>query len=344
VSAGGRVRSTLASGLSGLTITVATLVLLAALAEGGTRLYYYYESRRFIHPYLGETHKPHHHVTGRTPEGEPYAYRLNNYGFRGDDIPEQKPPGALYVFTIGGSTTACNEYPGDKTWPGVLEQSLRTALGNTDVRVFNAGMAGATSYRSLLVFLNQLTRLSPDLVIVYEAVNDMGPSRPSRARYFRDIGNREHFMQRRSYFMIEVARRTQHPLIMRLGGLLPDSRLVTNDFGYHEKNYRDIAHLARGYGIPLLFMTQPVMPDLADTRGMNASTRALGRDLGVPVFDLAGALPLDFEHFLPDRVHYTAQGNRRIGTRLGEWIAEQRLLGSPTSRPRAVPRQLTDRR
>jgi len=222
--------------LAGPALTLSTIALLAVVVEGGTRIYYHLASRRFVHPYLGETYKPHQQVSDRTPEGETHEYTLNNYGFRGDHIPDRKPAGALYVFTLGGSTTACNEYPWDKTWPGVLEQHLRKTLANDRIYVFNAGMAGATSYRSMLIFLNLLTRLSPDLVIVYEAVNDMGPSRPSRASFFRDIGNREHFMQRRSYFLIELARRTQSPLVMKLGDWVHDPGQPTQDFSYHEKN------------------------------------------------------------------------------------------------------------
>ena len=160
--------------LMGAAVTLVAVASLVLLLEGGTRLYYHYASRRFIHPYLGEIHKPHQHLSSRTLEGESYEYTTNNYGFRGDNIPDRKPAGALYIFTLGGSTTACNEYPQEKTWSGVLQQHVRKGLGNDRVHVYNTGMGGGTSYRSMLIFLNLLTRLAPDLVIVYEGVNDMG--------------------------------------------------------------------------------------------------------------------------------------------------------------------------
>jgi len=37
--------------LIGVAVTLVTIALLALLIESGTRLYYHYESRRFIHPY-----------------------------------------------------------------------------------------------------------------------------------------------------------------------------------------------------------------------------------------------------------------------------------------------------
>jgi lysophospholipase L1-like esterase len=176
----------------------------------------------------------------------------------------------------------------------------------------------------MLIFLNLLTRLAPDLVIVYEGVNDMGDlSYPSRARYFRNIGNRELFIRRRSYLLVELALRTKHPLIVKLEGLLHGSWQPTQDFSFHDKNYRDIAYLARGYRIPVIFMTQPAMPQSADIHDINTYTIRLGRELNVPVFDLAAVMPLDFDHFLPDGVHYREQGNRWIGEHLAGWILDQ---------------------
>ena len=105
--------------------------------------------------------------------------------------------------------------------------------------------------------------------------------------------------------------------------MLHDGWQTTLDFSYHDKNYRDIVYLARGYRIPVIFMTQPLMPQLADTRDINTYTVHLGRELNVPVFDLATGMPLDFDHFLPDGVHYTEQGNRWIGEHLAGWILDK---------------------
>jgi hypothetical protein len=307
---------------------MALLVLLsfALVAEGIMRVAYHSKSRRFIHPYLGETHKPWQQRPAVTPEGEAFVFTSNNYGFRGPDIPDRKPPGARYVFTLGGSTTACNEYPYERTWPGILRHRLRQNLSDDQIQVYNTGMASATSYRSLVIFLNMLTRLNPDLAIVYEGINDRGPFRLSSARYFRDIGNGEEFLTRPSYLVHELAKRTKNSALMKIGELLQAPDLPTEDFRYHEKNYRDIAYLARGYGVPLMFMTQPVMPEAGSNEGVNRSTQELGRELNVPVFNLAAIMPLDYNHFLPDTVHYTERGNLWIADQLANWIIGQGLL------------------
>jgi lysophospholipase L1-like esterase len=311
---------------AGTAVAIAILVSFALLAEGVVRVAYYFHGRRFIHPYLGETHKPLHQTTGVTPEGESFVFTTNNYGFRGQNIPDQKPAGARYIFTIGGSTTACNEYPHEKTWPGVLEQRLRQHLVDNQIYVFNAGMPSGTSYRSLVIFLNLLTRLSPDLVIVYEGINDRGPFYPSRARYFPEVGYGEEFLRRPSYIVHELALRTGNTFVRKLNDLLLPTPVAPQDLRYHENNYRNIAYLARGHRVPLMFMTQPVMPERGSNEAVNRSTLELGVELNVPVLNLASIMPLGSQHFLPDNVHYTKLGNLWIGDHLAKWILGQRLL------------------
>ena len=296
------------------------LLLLALAAEAATRIAYYCCSRRFIHPYLGETQKPNHRRTDYTPEGVPFMFATNNYGFRGEHVPERKPSGSQYIFAIGGSTTACNEYPHEKTWVGALEDPLERHLADDDVAVYNAGMGSGTSYRAATLFLNVISRLDPDLVIVYEGVNDKGPFYESSARYFRDIGHGEDFVHRPSYFLYELALHIRRPFVTRMARSLYPPRLSTKGFEYHEKNYRDLAYLAKGYQIPIMFMTQPTMPEAENNDGVNQSTRALGLELNVPVFDLAALMPRDYRHFLPDGVHYTERGNRFIADQLAEWL------------------------
>lgn len=306
-----------------LLLLVVSLLSLALLLEGATRTAYYLFSRRFIHPYLGETQKPLHRRVDYTPDGEAFEFTTNNYGFRGRAIPDRKPGTARYVFTLGGSTTACNEYPHERTWPGLLEQQLRQHRSTDDIHVFNAGMGSATSYRSLNLLLNVITGLTPDLVIVSEGVNDKAPFYPTSARYFREVGMGEDFLHRPSYFLYEVALHSRNDFVTRAARSLYPKALPVREFAYHEKNYRDMAYIARGYGIPLIFMTQPTIPEAENNDAINGSTRDLGLELNVPVFDLAASMPRDYEHFLPDGVHYTERGNRWIAQHLAGWLIDQ---------------------
>jgi hypothetical protein len=120
----------------GTAVALVILFSFALVAEGISRAVYYFNSRRFIHPYLGETYKPLQERTDFTPEGEKaFVFTSNNYGFRGQNIPDRKPIGARYIFAIGESTTACNEYPHDRTWAGILESLLRKNLTENQIFV-----------------------------------------------------------------------------------------------------------------------------------------------------------------------------------------------------------------
>jgi lysophospholipase L1-like esterase len=318
---------------SAAALALMALVVLVLLVEGATRVAYYTSSRRFVHPFLGETQKPLHQRIDVTPEGDRFVFTTNNYGFRGADIPERKPAGARYIFALGGSTTACNEYPHEMTWPGLLEQRLRRRYGDDRIHVFNAGMGTATSYHSLVMYSNLIAELEPDLVLVYEGVNDNRAFYPSSARYFREVGNGEDFLQRPSYLLYELALNTRSTLLTRAARSLYPAALPRKGFEYHEKNYRQIAYLASGYRTPLVFITQPVIPNRRKQDGnvresndrINESTRGLGQQLNVPVFDLAAVMPLDDEHFLADGVHYTKAGNATIATKLADWLVQSGL-------------------
>ena len=143
---------------------------------------------------------------------------------------------------------------------------MRQDLGDNQISVYNAGMGGATSYRSLIIFFNLLTRLSPDLVIVYHGINDRGPFYPSNARYFRDVGYGEEFLRRPSYLLHELALRTHNPILQKASELLVPAPVSAEDPRYHENNFRDLAYLAEGHRISLMFMTHPCCLNRAATR------------------------------------------------------------------------------
>ena len=95
----------------------------------------------------------------------------------------------------------------------MLEQRLRQELADNRIYVFNAGMGSGTSYRSLVILLNLLTRLSPDLVIVYQGVNDRASLLSEQSALFPRIGYGEEFLRRPSYILHELALRTRQPLL-----------------------------------------------------------------------------------------------------------------------------------
>ena len=94
-------------------------------------------------------------------------------GFRGEPFPDRKPPGEYRIVCMGGSTTYTTFVPEPGlAYPAQLQRALRDR-GYEGVRVINAGVAGYTTYETLVSFLLRVRQLDPDLVILYHGINDV---------------------------------------------------------------------------------------------------------------------------------------------------------------------------
>lgn len=99
--------------------------------------------------------------------------RHNHLGFRGDEIIIPKPEGVFRIVAIGGSTTysaGVEDYR--LSYPYLLQEKLR-AEGYTEVEVINAGVFSYSSLENLMNFQIRVLELDPDMVIVYEGVNEI---------------------------------------------------------------------------------------------------------------------------------------------------------------------------
>jgi len=109
----------------------------------------------------------------RIPENESYA-KINSYGFRGVEITKDKPTDTLRIFAVGGSTTFSVGVEDDFTWPVYLEKKINKFNPKSNVQVINAGISSATSHQNSKLIEQKLIQFKPDLIIMYEGVNDQG--------------------------------------------------------------------------------------------------------------------------------------------------------------------------
>ena len=97
-------------------------------------------------------------------------YRINNFGFRGEDITVEKPPGIRRVLCLGDSFTFGEGVREKDTWPHRLGQIL-----GPQTQVINAGMQGADlDSEGLFLFLYG-RQLAPDVVVIAFFMNDAMP-------------------------------------------------------------------------------------------------------------------------------------------------------------------------
>lgn len=122
------------------------------------------------HPYLGYALKP----AWRTAPGAVPQASHNSLGFRGQETAWRKPPGVFRIVTLGGSSVyGMSESKDDAVWSQRLEVLLNERHPSQRLEVVNGGVPGYTSFEMLVQLAFRLVNLEPDLVIVYETVNDM---------------------------------------------------------------------------------------------------------------------------------------------------------------------------
>jgi lysophospholipase L1-like esterase len=123
-----------------------------------------------------------------------YAVAVNPSGFRGRPIQTQKPAGAFRIIALGGSTTLGVANREDETYPYYLGALLRARYPDSVIEVENAGGAWYSTAHILVNYELRVRPYEPDLVVVFEAINDLyrsfsppwfavGPFRPDYSHY-----------------------------------------------------------------------------------------------------------------------------------------------------------------
>ncbi len=184
MSAARRVRA------AGIALFVLSAIIAGAVLEGGTRLWIsHFASLEQLRKYgtleqnrardespvlTAFAYTPHRYLGFvPTPGFERGMNRHNKLGYRGGELALRKPAGQYRIACIGGSTTY-TDFVEDwhKSYPAQLEQILHEN-GLPQVRVINAGVAGWSSFESVVNYCLRLSEVEPDLLLIYDNFNDM---------------------------------------------------------------------------------------------------------------------------------------------------------------------------
>ena len=145
----GRQRATVIGG-----VYLALFVILFALAEGVVRVRAWLKHGQAV-VRIEDTYRIDEQTGLRVPMPGFTTPRLtiNSLGFRGPELPRDKPPGTYRIAFLGGSTTYCAEVSGDdKTWPYLVVEALKLAHPDRRFDYINAGVPGYTTHESLRRF------------------------------------------------------------------------------------------------------------------------------------------------------------------------------------------------
>lgn len=99
---------------------------------------------------------------------------INRQGFRGPDVTLETPPGVTRIMVIGASTVMDGATSSDAaTWPARLEHWLDSLGQGRRFEVINAGVPGYLAIDNVIRFQTELRYYRPDLIVLYQAHNDL---------------------------------------------------------------------------------------------------------------------------------------------------------------------------
>ena len=106
-------------------------------------------------------------------QGNPtWEISLNSRGFRTDEFPRAKDPGALRIVCLGDSWTFGANVGQDQAYPQQLQRLLAIHYPGRKIEVFNLGVLGYSSHQGLELLKLEALGLDPDVVVIGFAMND----------------------------------------------------------------------------------------------------------------------------------------------------------------------------
>ncbi|WP_447968754.1 SGNH/GDSL hydrolase family protein [Nitrospira sp. M1] len=100
--------------------------------------------------------------------------QVNSLGFRSPELQMPKPAGTVRLAFLGGSTTWCAEVSGNEmTWPHLVWKDLQQSYPEVTFDYLNAAVPGYSVGESLLTLEHRVKSLSPDIIVIYHATNDL---------------------------------------------------------------------------------------------------------------------------------------------------------------------------
>jgi len=108
------------------------------------------------------------------PNGHFGPVNINSFGFRSPEIAVDKPAGRLRLAFLGGSTTYCAEVSSDQmTWPYLVAAAIKRHFPDLDIDFINGGIPGYSTGTLRPYLEKRVARFHPDVIVVYEAANDL---------------------------------------------------------------------------------------------------------------------------------------------------------------------------
>lgn len=298
------------------------------------------------------------------PGSERGGIAINSLGFRGPEIALPKPDGTLRIAFLGASTTFCAEVPSnDLVWPHLVIEELKRQYPGTDFDYVNAAVPGYSTEESLRNLEARVAPLDPDVVLFYEATNDLsGDTRRMAKESGLLVANPDETSALAEWsvlwFLLEKnwkVRRWQEAarvgdsrlsfdprelsrgfedrldaLVARAQEEAPVVALAT--FSHHVRREQSDEEKLRASNTSLYYMPYMTVEGLLEGFDeYNRVIREVASRRGAILVDGEDEIPGDTVHFA-DSVHFTEAGCRRMAARVSRAIGSASAFEELASR------------
>jgi hypothetical protein len=305
---------------------------------------------------------------GYEVQGARIDIKINSLGFRGDEISRAKPANTVRVACLGASTTFCAEVTSNHhTWPYLLQEQLKQAYPGVNIEVVNTALGGYVSEDNLKNLRHRVMPLDPDLVLYYEANNEIvhdtqqlamqrGLVRADGARQsplvttlskyslMFDLAYKNLAILFRSHASAEsTIDRVPADLPAHFVGVLDQMRadlagknvpFMLSTFVVKYRRSQDRATQIKNADVAFYYMPWMSIDGMLDAMDVyNQAILDYGRRAGVPVVDDRDAVPADADHF-SDCMHLLDKGAEAMAARFSRFITSSGVLDSAVARAR----------
>ena len=274
---------------------------------------------------------------------------INSRGFRSPELTTPKPTGTIRLAFLGGSTTFCAEVSSNETtWPHLVWKTLQQRWPNVRFDYINAAFVGYTVSESLRNLEYRIAPLEPDVVLIYEGINDLSRDTRELAKrqgvFFVRTVESNSFFSRWSLAYYLMATKLQM-MIRQRDGTGPVGRLRFDptqlSAGFHERlrnlvdNSRAAASVTaiatlsqraragqprgeQARALQSLFFYNPYMSVEGLMSGVaeyNRVVRLVAGETGAVLIGDEDVIPGDDRHFI-DSVHFNDTGSKAMADRV----------------------------
>jgi lysophospholipase L1-like esterase len=302
---------------------------------------------------------------GYEVKGARIHIKINSLGFRGDEFAVVKPPHTFRIVCLGASTTFSAEVSSNQAmWTARLQEKLRAAHPGVNVEVINAAVGGYVAADNLKNLRHRVLPLDPDLVIYYEANNEIvhdtqllaieqGLIGKDGRRQSPLVGHLSKMsllfdLAYKNLSIMMRSRDTSTPKLDRVPAGLPDHFIgeleeVRADLAARHvpfvlstfivKYRRDQDRQTQIANADVAFYYMPWMSIDGMLDAMDRYNQAIvdyGTRAGVPVIDDRTVIPPDAEHFT-DCMHLADKGNEVMADRFYRGLSDRKLIPDQTA-------------